>query len=70
MISRLPEEKPCKAKGKEMLRVYGKGCTTTHPVSGCKTASAWVRGGHFGGRQPLNGHVKLQWYSPCKEQIY
>lgn len=35
MISSVPEEKPCKAKEKEMLTVYGKGHTTTHTVNGC-----------------------------------
>lgn len=34
MISRVPEEKPRKAKEKEMLRVCDKGHTTTHLVSG------------------------------------
>lgn len=42
MISRL-SEKPCKAKGKKMLRVYTKEHTSTPPVSGCFKQAAGAR---------------------------
>lgn len=63
MISRVPEEKPCKARGRETLRVCDKGHTTTHPVSG------WGRVTLEGDAAP-EWTVQLQWYSPCKEHNY
>lgn len=47
MISRLPE-KPCKVKGKKMLRVYNKEHTTTHlwvaALTSRRLGESWSRG--------------------------
>lgn len=66
MISRLPEEKPCKAEGKERLRVHVRmsvwqGAYTTHPGSGCCGQQVTLEGE---AEQPSEWHEQLQWYSP------